>query len=118
MELKNYQNAAKRTNTDLGSQLSNSMHMLMGLTTEVGELTDVYKRKFAYGKEIDMTNVEEEIGDILWYLVNFCTLNNLDIEKCMGKNISKLYVRFPEKFNQDQALVRDLEKEREILEMN
>lgn len=116
MKLEIYKEAAQRTLPSLGYDQKDTIHMLMGLTTEIGELSDIFKRQLAYQKQIDKVNVEEEVGDILWYLVNFCTINNIDIEKCMGKNISKLYARFPEKFSEDKALMRDLKKERKILE--
>lgn len=119
MKLEVYKEAVKRTMPQLKGSLLNqkdNIHMILGLTTEVGELADIFKRELAYKKEIDKVNVEEEIGDILWYLINFCHVNNIDIEKCMGKNISKLYARFPEKFSEDKALIRDLENERKILE--
>ena len=34
----------------------------------------------------------------------------------MGRNITKLYVRYPEQFSEDMALMRDLEAERLALE--
>lgn len=116
MELKDYKEAVKRTLPELGDKKTDTLHMVLGLVTEVGELTDTHKRLLAYGKEIDKVNEEEEIGDILWYLVNYCNINNIDLEKCMGRNIQKLYKRFPDKFNQDHALVRNLEEERKALE--
>lgn len=116
MELKKYQHAAQRTNPDLGTRDLNNYHMLFGMSTEVGELEDVFKKNLAYGKPIDWVNVEEEVGDLLWYIVNFCTINEIDIERAMGKNISKLFIRYPDKFSGDNALVRDLEAERKVLE--
>jgi NTP pyrophosphatase (non-canonical NTP hydrolase) len=44
-------------------------HALIGMTTEVGELGDAFKRNFVYGKAIDPVNVMEEVGDFLWYFV-------------------------------------------------
>ena len=43
-------------------------HASMGLLTEVGELIDSYKKSTYYGKKLDKINIEEEIGDIFWYL--------------------------------------------------
>lgn len=116
MDLLNYQKASARTCNDLETPLLDNIHMTSGMVTEVGEIVDIFKKHIAYGKSIDWVNVEEELGDLLWYIVNFARKNNIDLEKTMGINISKLYARYPEKFTNDQALVRDLEKEREILE--
>jgi NTP pyrophosphatase (non-canonical NTP hydrolase) len=114
MEIKEYQVLAGRTRPFLDSM--DNIHMLLGMTTEVGELIDTYKKNLAYGKSVDIVNVQEEVGDILWYIVNFCTINNLDISKIMEVNIDKLSYRYPEKFTKELAIKRNLEKEREILE--
>ncbi len=42
--------------------------MILGIQTEIGEISDVIKRKFAYKKEMDIVNLSEEIGDIMWYI--------------------------------------------------
>lgn len=44
-------------------------HAQIGMLTELGELGDLIKREFAYGKEFDRINLMEECGDYLWYLV-------------------------------------------------
>ena len=116
MDILQYQKAAVRTLAVLDTDQKNSLHMILGLSTEVGELADAHKRELAYNKPIDKVNTKEEIGDILWYLVNYCTLNSIDIEDAMQKNIEKLYVRFPEKFDSDKALVRDLGLERKTFQ--
>lgn len=116
MKIKDYQKATKRTLVDLPQNMDNSLHMCLGLSTEVGELADIFKRKLAYGKDIDLINVKEEIGDIMWYLANLCNFYNIDLEDCMAKNLAKLFARYPEKFTEDQALIRQLEIERKALE--
>jgi NTP pyrophosphatase (non-canonical NTP hydrolase) len=118
MNILEYQEAAGRTCPKLTKEYEHidSLHMILGMTTEVSELADVFKKNLAYNKEIDWINVKEEIGDIFWYLINFCTINNIDVEKQLYVNIEKLIARFPEKFNSENAINRNLEKERQILE--
>lgn len=118
MELKEYQNQAKRTNAPMPNHYGNmtSLHMLMGMSTEVGELTDPFKKNLAYGKEIDWINVEEEVADLMWYIVNFCECNGIDLPKILDRNIEKLQARYPEKFTTENAINRNLEVERKILE--
>ena len=48
------------------------VHAQIGMLTELGELGDLIKREFAYGKEFDRINLLEEVGDIFWYLVLYC----------------------------------------------
>jgi NTP pyrophosphatase (non-canonical NTP hydrolase) len=89
--------------------------MLFGMMTELGELVDTYKKHYAYGKELDMINVMEEMGDIMWYWANMCNITGINAEASLQVNIDKLKARYPEKFNEELAVNRDLEKEREIL---
>lgn len=93
-----------------------ALHSCLGLATEVGELTDVYKKFVFYGKPIDFTNVAEEIGDVMWYLAIICNDLEISFEEVQQKNIAKLRQRFPEKFTETDANVRDLQAERDILE--
>jgi len=116
MKIEEYMNEVRRTRPDLGSDLNNQLHMAIGVATEGGELLDAYKKNFAYGKEVDKVNVAEEIGDSFWYLFNLCDLLNLDPEDIMRVNTAKLYERYPEKFTEEKAINRDLDKERTILE--
>ena len=116
MNIKEYMIEASRTCPDLGSDLNNQLHMAIGSSTESNELLDVYKKRFAYGKEIDKVNVNEEIFDCFWYLVNLCRMLDIDIEKGLQTNIDKLRVRYPEKFTEENANNRHLDAEREILE--
>lgn len=44
--------------------------MKLGVITEAGIILDVVKKNIAYGKEIDIINVGEEIADMCWYIVN------------------------------------------------
>jgi len=116
MNIIEYQKNAERTCPDLGREEYDQLHMAMGASTEANELLDVYKKWFAYGKEIDLVNVKEEIFDCMWYLVNLCRMLDINLEEGMENNIAKLRKRFPEKFDKEHAINRNLDAERKILE--
>jgi NTP pyrophosphatase (non-canonical NTP hydrolase) len=120
MKYKDYQNESKRTCPELSNNLrkglADELHMVIGISTEAGELLDAYKKHFAYGKELDKVNVGEEIADMMWYISNLCRMLNIDYEEMLERNINKLKARYPEKFTQENALNRDLDVERKILE--
>lgn len=124
MNLKKYSKEAARTNAPMNENVVEERtydilgctHMVMGMTTEVGELVDVFKKNLAYEKPIDWVNVKEEVGDLMWYIVNFCNINGFDINEILQTNIDKLRARFPDKFSTERAVNRQLDKEREILE--
>lgn len=175
MNIKEYQEQAKRTCPTLGSDKLDLAHMVLGIHSEHNELMDAYDNN-------DLTNINEEKADIWWYLANYCTfrgykLDNIfnllakdmeegieykleeywssklqdlvkkyiaynkpidvdkeveiltrlveslkfsfdsveELEEALEKNINKLKIRYPEKFNEEQALNRDLEAEKEVL---
>ena len=47
-------------------------HAQLGLLTEIGELADMVKRHVIYGKDLDVVNGKEELGDYCWYLGLYC----------------------------------------------
>ena len=122
MKYEDYKKQSQRTcptlKDELREGLSDELHMVMGISTEAGELLDAYKKHFAYGKDLDVVNVGEEIADIMWYISNLCRIKGIDLEEMMQRNIDKLKARYPEKFTQENALNRDLNNERNILEGN
>lgn len=115
MEIKDYIEQSERTLIDKGHD-QNLLHAAMGIGTEAGEMLDQFKRVIFYGKDLDVVNVKEEIGDLMWYIAILVRELDLDFNEILQLNIDKLKARFPEKFTQDNALNRNLEKERSILE--
>lgn len=81
------------------------------ITVTVSRLQDFDKKALAYGKPINRVKVEEELNNLLGYVEEFYQEAALDKEKCMQNNIDKLRVRFPDKFNNEQAINRNLEQE-------
>ena len=168
MTLTDYQIQAKRTCPSLGSKEVDILHMKRGVFTECAEIIDALKKRDAYGKTLDIVNIIEEIGDLCWYVTNWCTFENqtfkargsvwviekteqdvdflidriiveskedvvdfddivdriydlckvfyVELEHCLEKNIEKLKIRYPEKFDAEKALNRNLEAEYKVLQ--
>jgi NTP pyrophosphatase (non-canonical NTP hydrolase) len=116
MNIKEFVEKAGRTDAPLSSPQNHDFHMIFGMLTEVGELADVYKKNLAYNKPIDIVNVKEELGDLLWYVANFCRTNGFDLEKILETTINKLISRYPKSFTEKDALERNLDAERKVLE--
>ena len=116
MNIKEYQLKAQRTLPTLESPIMDDMHMILGMQTEIAEIADTYKKHIAYGEELDLVNIKEELGDAMWYIANLCNLHGWDLCDLLDTNIKKLEARYPEKFTTEKALNRDLIKERKILE--
>ena len=77
-------------------------HATLGVLTEAGELGTTAKAHWIYGKELDVENVEEEIGDALFYLQALATECGLNLDGCMDANVRKLKKRYPDGYS-DQA---------------
>ncbi len=100
------------------------LHAGLGMATEVGEFLDPIKKWAFYGKEIDGVNLQEEIGDLCWYLaIGIDSINEIlpadqrkNFGEILAQNIQKLQARFPDRFTEEHALNRDLDEERKILE--
>lgn len=114
--LNDYMESAWRTAPENSSQNDDIKHGIYGLITELGEFTDVIKKRDFYKKEVDRTNLIEELGDSLWYIAILCRGLGITLEEVANININKLKARFPNKFSEDAAKNRDLQKERDILE--
>jgi NTP pyrophosphatase (non-canonical NTP hydrolase) len=92
------------------------IHATLGLASEVGELADMLKKHIIYGKALDLVNIIEETGDVLWYEALALAAVKGQLSDAMEKNIAKLQKRFGDKFTEHAALNRDLPAERKILE--
>lgn len=87
------------------------LHAAMGITTEAGELLDALKKAIFYGKPLDVVNLKEELGDLMWYIAIACHSLSISIEQVCNMNIAKLRARYPEKFTSHDAVNRDTNKE-------
>lgn len=74
----NYEELASTTCKNLETESANILHMKMGIITEAAEVVDILKKKHAYGKEIDVPHLKEELGDLMWYAANYCRFMNMD----------------------------------------
>lgn len=92
------------------------LHAGMGMVTEAGEYMDQMKRHMIYGAPLDHTNLKEELGDMLWYIALAMRALDTNFEKEFLRNIVKLKARFPDKFTMENAINRDLDGERKILD--
>ena len=97
-------------------KLGRLLHAVIGKVTEAAEALDNLKKHIFYGKPIDEVNLIEEQGDGHWYDAILYDALGADPEETLQKNIAKLMVRYPHKFESEQALTRDLEAERRTLE--
>lgn len=74
---------------------------VLGLVGEVGEVCDVFKKMVIYNRtaleeKFGMTCEEkliDELGDVLWQLINVCVQLNISVDDVIDHNIKKLIFR-------------------------
>lgn len=81
-------------------------NLIFGLNGEAGELTDLLKKNLFHGHELDMEDLEKELGDILWYLSGLATVFGLQLDVVAEKNLTKLSKRYPNGFTVEDSKKR------------
>ena len=76
-------------------------------------IIDSAKKELAYNKNNQIT--DEVIKEYLILIQEFADLFKIDMNIALANNINKLYVRFPDKFTQENAIFRNIEAERKVL---
>jgi len=72
-----------------------------GLGGESGEVVDELKKITMHRKEIDVTKMIDEMGDVLWYYVLLMNTLGVDFDQIMEYNTKKLTARHPHKHGGD-----------------
>lgn len=106
MQLREYQEKSKRTmNMDLEKREALS-NMIFGITGETGEVVDLFKKHLFQGHDLDIQHLKEELGDVMFYMVNLCNLIGVQMEDVIEGNYNKLLKRYPEGFDVEKSINR------------
>ena len=100
-----YQKSAARF---INRNLSNKelvYHALHGVVGEVGELHSLYQKVYQ-GHKFDNEHAIKELGDILWFVAEYCTAMSWNLDDVMQINIDKLSARYPNGFESEKSLHR------------
>ena len=92
-------------------------HGIVGVAGEAGELCTALEHFIWYKKELDVTNIKEELGDLMWYVAEVCDGLGIELESVMKGNIAKLQKRFPEKFDFKAVLEENRDRTAESVAM-
>lgn len=88
-------------------------HAIIGIATEATELLE------ALDGDMDLVNIQEELGDLNWYqAIAIDSIEGASFDNVLDTVINKLKERYPEKFTSEDAINRDLDNERQTLEDN
>lgn len=100
-----YQKLASRTINPEINNTSMQYHALHGMVGEIGEIHSLYQKVYQ-GHEFDYDHMRKELGDLLWFIAEYCTAMDWKLEDIMQLNIEKLLARFPDGFEVDKSLHR------------
>jgi NTP pyrophosphatase (non-canonical NTP hydrolase) len=109
MKLKDYKEQSERTESKtyyFNRITESTLHGVIGIITEAGELLDAIKKGIFYGQVIDKENIKEELGDIMWYIAILLREFDWDMKDILSDNIDKLKKRYPEKFTTENSKLR------------
>jgi len=108
MNLLEYQSLASRTEKPL-DRSGRLQHGMLGVISEAGKLADTVKKHVIYGQSLDIANLDEELGDLLWYLALIANATGINLQHALEHNIAKQQKRYPEKYT-DQAAAQRADK--------
>lgn len=100
-----YQRLAARTMSGELTQEGQIYHALHGMVGEVGEIHSLYQKAYQ-GHAFDLVHVKSEVGDLLWFIAEYCTAQRWELEDVMAANIEKLKARYPDGFEAERSLNR------------
>lgn len=92
------------------------VHGIIGVATEAGELLEALALALFDNESFDLVNLKEEVGDLMWYQAILAVRGGFTLSDAQLTNILKLEARYGDKFTAEKALIRDLARERGILE--
>ena len=78
MEARDFQEKAARTINSNLYDYEIEQHALHGMASEIGELHGLYQKAYQ-GHEFDEEHAQKELGDLLWFVAEYCTAMNWDL---------------------------------------
>ena len=79
---------------DITPDDAHRLHMAIGISGEAGELLDAIKKATIYRKPLDIANVREECGDILFYVTGILDSIGVSLDQVIAENMDKLSLRY------------------------
>ncbi len=93
--------------SELTGDECHTIHMIMGICGEAGELLDAVKKAVIYRKPLDQVNVIEELGDIEFYLEGFRQSAGISRDETIKENMDKLSKRYSKiQYTDEDAQIR------------
>ena len=115
MTYQDFVRALSKPGKDIVSEITpldaHRLHMAVGISGESGELLDAIKKAVIYRKDLDVQNVKEEAGDILFYLTGILDSIGSNLDEVISENMEKLSKRYHSLSYSNTHAVQRLDKE-------
>lgn len=86
--------------------LDGMLHAAVGLAGESGEVLDLIKKSWVYDKPLNRDKLQEEMGDVIHYLMMECIKQGWTLSDLIRNNVIKLRRRYPDGFSKADAIAR------------
>jgi len=84
--------------------------LMLGLYEEGAEVTSIIRRSIPgnfHETEIDIPHLEEELGDIIWYISHITMqLPETDLEEIANSNLKKIDINYRENYNSRELTIK------------
>ena len=108
MTLNEYQELAQRTSNDELTLKEHLFNGVLGLAGEAGECADLVKKRYFQDGRSIIHLLEDELGDVLWYVAETAAALGLTLEEVAQHNVEKLRKRYPDGFEAERSLHREV----------
>jgi NTP pyrophosphatase (non-canonical NTP hydrolase) len=104
VQLSEYQEESRRTVPD---DMNDMLGMaILGCCGEAGELAEIIKKARYQGHVLDIADVANELGDLLWYVARVADAIYTDLDAVADFNLMKLRQRYPDGFEVAKSVER------------
>lgn len=106
---KEYQMLSERTINHSLSNEERELHALHGMVAEIGEIHSLYQKEHQghHDSNFTVTRTFSELGDLLWFISEWCSVYGVSLDDVMEHNIEKLKRRYPNGFETERSIHRE-----------
>ena len=109
MTINEYQKEALRTASGMNYENHDMLgNAALGLCGEGGEVADLVKKALFQGHKLDKEHLAKELGDVAWYIAVGAHALGYDLETVLRMNVVKLRERYPDGFEAERSLHREV----------
>lgn len=95
-----------KLNEDITVNTGDVLEALTGMQSELGEISGPINKWLFQEQRLDMENVAEELGDLMWYTMELCHAFGWNMSDILKRNLEKIDKRYPDGFSPEKSRKR------------